>query len=253
METGSWFYALVFGLVAGLLLLSRAPFLLVVAAMLVLVLVRVHADRRIIVGITLLIGLTVVMTPWIVRNWFAYGEIVPFTTEGGKIAFQGTYLPGDDVEFDTIRLLEEVRLLEAAEKGLAEIETYRYWRSLAIRQTLADPLGQVILLVRKFIRFWVYLPQHSWTPAAKTGIVAAICLPLMAVACWFDRKKLLVQLAAVCVIGLWMFHGLVHSELRYNFPVLPLAFLLATLGAMHLLRRGSAFRHLFARNPKSTP
>jgi hypothetical protein len=35
--------------------------------------------------------------------------------------------------------------------------------------------------------------------------------------------------------GLWLFHALVHSELRYNFPVLPFAFVLAASGAEYLL------------------
>jgi hypothetical protein len=37
--------------------------------------------------------------------------------------------------------------------------------------------------------------------------------------------------AAAWVGGLWMFHAIVHSELRYNFPVLPFAFFLACCGA----------------------
>ena len=48
------------------------------------------------------------------------------------------------------------------------------------------------------------------------------------------------------VVGLWAFHSLVHAELRYNFPVLPMMLMLAVLGVQACWKLLPA-----ARRPKS--
>jgi hypothetical protein len=229
--------ALLTGGVAGSLLLARPPFLLPVCA--TPLLLWSHSSWR---GnrawrpFWFILGLAVIFTPWTVRNYLAYRELIPFTTEGGKILFQGTYLPGDSVTIDEIRQLPEFAKLESAE-GQNAIDQYRYWRTLAIQQICEHPLAQLRLCVRKAVRFWTYLPRHSWMPSWKTALVAAIALPLALMGVLLRRRLFLCQLCAVWITGLWVLHALVHAELRYNFPVLPLVFLLAILGFQQLCRR----------------
>jgi hypothetical protein len=164
-----------------------------------------------------------------VRNYLVTGEFIPFTTEGGKILFQGVFLAGDDVQMSELRKNAEFAALEAASPAGSPVEDYRYWRRLAAEQMKADPVGQVRLCVRKAIRFWTYLPAHEWRPSLKTGLAAAVVLPLALVGVVRGWRHPLVRLSALWVGGLWAFHALVHAELRYNFPVLPMAFLLSLL------------------------
>lgn len=225
------------GAVAGVLLLARAPFFFAVAA--VPALLWYHTpwgQRRAARAGAFVLGLLVAFVPWGARNYLAYHELIPFTTEGGKILFQGTYLRGDSVTINEIRQIPEYAALEKNE-GAGAVEQYRYWRALALEQVRRDPLGQLRLCVRKALRFWVYLPQHSWVPTWKTALVAAFCLPLALAGSVLGRRSFLVQVCALWVGGLWAFHALVHAELRYNYPVLPLAFLLALLGARGLFAR----------------
>jgi hypothetical protein len=179
----------------------------------------------------------VTFAPWPIRNLIVHDALIPFTTEGGKILFQGVWLPGDDAMFADLRRMPEWNRLEAAEKGLSAPEQYRYWQSMAKAQVRIDPLGQVRLIVRKAVRFWMYLPQFSWVPGWKTAAAAALVLPLAIVGLIAGRGSLLVMVCAAWVGGLWLFHALVHSELRYNLPVLPMAFLLAAIGATSLWSR----------------
>jgi hypothetical protein len=222
------------GALSAILLLARAPYAFSVALLALLLWRELGANRR--VGM-LLFGLAfgVVFAPWVVRNFLCHQAFIPFTTEGGKILFQGVYLPGDDSLISYLRKIEEFNTLERAEKGLTAPEQYRYWQAHAMERIRDNPLGQLRLCVRKFLRFWVYLPEHSWLPSWKTGLVAAVCLPLSFLGL-VASPSLLTRLCAAMVGGLWLFHGLVHAELRYNFPVLPLLFILSALGASRLLQ-----------------
>ena len=113
---------------------------------------------------------------------------------------------------------------------------------MALTQVREHPVEQLRLCLRKAMRFWVYLPGQSWIPTWKTGIVAVFCLTLAAVAVWRGRREPLIQLCLLWVGGLWLFHTLIHAELRYNFPVLPMLFLLTWRGAMSLLPARSSSR-----------
>jgi hypothetical protein len=221
--------AFALGVTGGALILARAPFLLVVAG-LPLVLWRNLGDRRLPLLALYGAGLVLTFSPWPIRNYLAEGEVIPFTTEGGKILFQGTYLPGDDVGMGQLRQLSAYREIEAGEEGKSHVQQYRFWQALAFAQIRADPVAQFGLCARKAVRFWIYLPAHSWVPAWKTAVVAALALPLAAVGAWRGRRRPLTQLCLLWVCALWLFHALVHSELRYNFPVLPMLFLLALVG-----------------------
>jgi hypothetical protein len=228
--------ALACGAVAGLLLLARAPFLPVVAGLGLFLWLRL-GDRRWSAALLYGLGVLAVYAPWPVRNRFVEGEWIPFTTEGGKILFQGAYLPGDDQVMHELRRLSEFAELEQGEEGLTPVEQYHYWRALADAEIRGNPAGQARLCVRKAIRFWVYLPSGSWLPNWKTGLAAAVFLPLGVIGLILRRREALVQLCALWVGGLWMFHSLVHAELRYNFPVLPMMLMLAVLGGQVLWGR----------------
>jgi hypothetical protein len=226
--------ALGMGILGGFLVLARAPFLLVVVGLPVVLLFHLGPQR---VRFILLyaFGFLATFAPWPIRNLAVEGELIPFTTEGGKILFQGTYLPGDDMGWSTLQQDARFRQIEAGELDKNPIEQYHYWKELATDQIRQDPVGQLQLCVRKALRFWIYLPQHSWLPNWKTTLVALFALPLGVLGLVRGRGSLLVQLCGLWVGGLWLFHAVIHAELRYNFPVLPMLFLLAFIGLIGLM------------------
>lgn len=222
------------GAAAAALLLAKAAFLLAVG-LLVFFLVLQFPGRRLAVLGYFGLGFALVYAPWPVGNYLIYGEFVPFTVEGGKVVFEGSYVPGDDMPMNDLRKIPEFVELEKDEAGKSFFEKDRYWRQLAMKQIKDDPASQITLVARKILRFWVYLPQHSWLPTWKSFAVAVMVVPLAVVGFWVNRRAPLAQLCALWVGGLWCFHGLLRSELRYNFPILPLAMLLALAGALWLL------------------
>jgi hypothetical protein len=226
--------AIAVGVAAGALLLAKAAFVLAVALLLIFLVLHFPGRRIAALGFFSL-GFAVVLIPWPMRNYIVYREVVPFTVEGGKVLFEGSYVPGDDLSMNELRKLPDFIALEKEEAGKNPFQKDRYWRQLAIQQIKNDPGGQLRLVVRKMLRFWVYLPQHSWVPTWKTTLAAAVFLPLAAIGFWVNRRPPLAQLCALWVIGLWIFHGLLRAELRYHFPIFPFAMLLAVAGAWYLV------------------
>ena len=184
-----------------------------------------------------IVSLLVVILPWTFRNLVVYGELIPFTIDGSFILFQGTYIKGDSDIINNVRKISEFAEIEQRAKEKSVIEQHHYWQALAIEQIRRDPLGQLRLCVRKALRFWTYLPQHSWAPSPKTAVVAVICLPLACFGFMCRRRCPLIQLCALWVSGLWLFHAIIHAELRYNFPILPMMFTLVIVGSYQLLLR----------------
>jgi hypothetical protein len=230
------------GVACGALVLARAPFVLVVLG-LPLILWRPLAGMRFRALALYGVGFLVAFAPWPIRNLLVEREFIPFTTEGGKVLFQGTYLPGDDIGMRELRALPSFQEIEAHEEGMSAVEQYHYWRELALTQIKAAPLAQARLVVRKAIRFWMYLPAHSWVPGWKTAVAALLALPLAAIGSWKGRHRPLIQLCVLWVGSLWSFHTLIHSELRYNFLVLPMLFLLAGMGLQYVISRANAAQH----------
>jgi hypothetical protein len=230
------------GILAGLLVLARPPFLVVVTGLPVVLWFHL-GTRRGRFALLYAAGFLVAFVPWPVRNLVVEGELLLFTTEGGKILFQGTYLAGDDIGMGTLREDPQFREIESGEVGKSAIEQYRYWKELATAQVRKEPIGQLRLCCRKALRFWIYFPQHSWLPSWKTGLVALLSLPLAIFGSLRGRGRLLAQLCGLWVGGLWLFHTIIHSELRYNFPVLPMMFVLAITGLQALLTNSRAQQH----------
>jgi hypothetical protein len=232
-------WALIAGALAGLLLLSRPPFLGLVLVSAVFL--HLHTRRRVRgIAAAFLLSVLVVWAPWPIRNAVAERAFVPFTTEGGKIAFQGFWVDGDDAIMDDLRRMPAYQALELAGGRLPPIEEYKYWQKLAFEELRRDPFGQVRLTVKKALRFWMYVPAGHWLPTWKTAVFACAMLPLAGVALWRRRDQFIVQLAALPVVGLWSVHLVLHTELRYNYPVLPYALVLAAMGAATFTGRGSA-------------
>jgi hypothetical protein len=215
------------GAAAGVLMLSRPTFALVIAGVCILIW-RSRAGLR--GAVLFAAAFLVVYAGWPVRNFVVYRTFIPSTTEGPMVLFQGGYAPADGLGMPDMLRIPEYRAYYDHIEALPDVERYRAWKAAAVRQILADPKVQLWLLPRKFLRFWIYLSPQHWRPSWKTTLVAAISLPLAVVAGIRRRRDLLVQLCVIWVLGLWVLHGIIYAELRYNFPVLPMLFLLAAIG-----------------------
>jgi hypothetical protein len=216
------------GFVAGLLILSRPPMLLALG---VLTLFLTFSRRGSVKsGAAFVLVLALVYLPWPIHNMAVHGVLIPFTGDGGQALFEGTWIPGDARTMGELRKMPEFRAIEEKMQALPPVPRYREWQRMASAQIAAEPAAQARLVVRKAMRFWVFLDPYGWRPSMKTAAAAIVLLPLAIVGAWRARRTLVGQLATMMILAVWAFHALVYSELRYNYSVLTLTIVLAGIG-----------------------
>jgi hypothetical protein len=186
-------------------------------------------------GATFAVVLALVYLPWPIRNLTAHGGLIPFTGDGGQALFEGTWIPGDARTMGELRKMPEFRAIEEKMQVLPPVARYREWQRMASAQIAAAPFAQARLVVRKGLRFWVFLDPYGWRPSMKTAAAAIVLLPFAIVGAWRARRTLVGQLASIMILAVWAFHALVYSELRYNYSVLTLTIVLAGIGFASLV------------------
>jgi hypothetical protein len=228
-------WAAVAGLVAGLLILSRPPMLLALGVITLFLAFSRRGSLKL--GAAFALVLAVVYLPWPIRNMAVHGVLIPFTGDGGQALFEGTWIPGDARTMGELRKMPEFRAIEERMQVLPPVARYREWQRLASAQIAAEPAGQARLVVRKAMRFWVFLDAYGWRPSMKTAGAAIVLLPLALIGGWRARRTLVGQIAVIMILAVWAFHALVYSELRYNYSVLTLTIVLAGIGAAAVVNR----------------
>jgi 4-amino-4-deoxy-L-arabinose transferase-like glycosyltransferase len=112
---------LVPGLLFGLTAMFRPEYLLVGAAFVVLVLIRVGRQRTgsgghlnwtggLSAAAVLLVALALPILPWTIRNVVVLDRVVPISTGGGKALYVGTFLPADG-EYQRVKAILVKRYL----------------------------------------------------------------------------------------------------------------------------------------------
>ena len=131
LQSGKYRHAFVAGLLCGLTTLVRSEALLLpLAWMIYLALRRQPLEVLARVGLTLVAAVALALSPWIVRNYLAFGRFVPATSNGGILLLAAFDEYTDDPERHSevfSRLAEEARAT-----NLDEFET----SSLAARKAV---------------------------------------------------------------------------------------------------------------------
>jgi 4-amino-4-deoxy-L-arabinose transferase-like glycosyltransferase len=127
-----------------------------------------------------------VLSPWWVRNYRAFGEFVPFTTDGGRIFYKNynpyalqmmlhgimhdaTPEPGEGVQTP----FGGIGKVGCGFLGMSEPDNDRYWYGKAAAWTRENPEQVPVLLGTKFLYLW-----RPWlnTPRGAVGDTGSIIL-----------------------------------------------------------------------------
>jgi 4-amino-4-deoxy-L-arabinose transferase-like glycosyltransferase len=230
--SGSTGAAAAAGLLWGLAILTRETILyltLVAAVWLAWRAGRSGGERR---AAAFLLCATLVVVPWTVRNWMAFGAFVPVSTAGGLALFQGNARLGR----------EEV--YERYEAVHGRVEQYRFarregWRAIAERQ----PLWAFEKLREQMPRFWeadslalIHIKRGAYgavPPAIAVAAAVVVLAPYLVVLAGFvvgaallslDRRRVLLL---GFLLGYNALHIVTHGFARYRLPVMPVVFVFA--------------------------
>ena len=261
-QTRNLVYATLTGLVLGLMALCKSTGLLLPVCLWAVT--RGARERWGLVGLRttaiLFLGMTAVLSPWIVRNYLLIGRFVPTSTIGGTVAYDGFYMashPGSGREFSELVHLckqEQYRIL-SAEGIQTHFKRYPFWffssedeyrwDRLMYRAVMEGfweaPHTLLRFLMNNVVGFWFV--GRVWT---TTLLNFVLHLPLLIAGAsgmrrsWREgRDGAWILLAIIVYFNL--FYALTLGMARYAVPVMPFVMILAAKALMDLrFRTGAA-------------
>lgn len=223
------------GLWGGLCVLCRSV-LGGYPALLFLVLWRAQGLKRAFLFCALLgVGWLAPSLAWTARNYFVYGKVVPAATLMGWNLYEGFTLDREVVRRHPAEMGAEVQAL-----GLTDpIAVGDHFAKKTFALVRADPLGAVKIVIGKAFLFWRPFPYdpHVWWQRGALGVYFTV---VFALALWGARGTFNPGSAWGAVWALIVYLTMVHSvfftSLRYRLPLEPFLALLASAGAVALIK-----------------
>ena len=185
----------------------------------------------------LVVGVVVSLSPWVGRNYFVAGHLVPTTLWVGPSLYDGLH-PGATGDSD-MDFFEQDQLMAT----MSEYEMDREYRRRATAFAWENPVRTMWLAVEKQRRYWSLVPNAAQfrRDVKLLAIVLLTTLVLFIFAvrgAWQARRDVsLLALTAGSIVLFAGLHLLFVGSLRYRLPAeYPLA-VLAALGIRPLLMR----------------
>jgi 4-amino-4-deoxy-L-arabinose transferase-like glycosyltransferase len=174
-----------------------------------------------------LVVVVLIMTPWVVRNFYVFHQFVPFTSNQGLELWYGNNPLANGGIYKGPP--PSVAGLDLAQ--LNEFQRNQALGNEAIDYMLQHPVRTIELRIRSLYYFWFGTWQFSRFPAMVTRLwfwvnASLICLSLagLALLTWKERGKSLLLL--LLVIGLLLPYLVIHSgDDRYRAGLNPLLML----------------------------
>ncbi|TVS10019.1 MAG: hypothetical protein EA424_26060 [Planctomycetaceae bacterium] len=180
------------GLTAGAATLMRPSWLLFTPLALMVACLDSHQRRRALrIGVWMLLGLTLAMSPWWIRNAWVTGHFVPTTLQVGESLYDGwnpQATGASDMQFVEEfrqRLRQEDAAPGVAERGFDRSFEQRLdqrMRDAAWRWAAAHPMDAVRLAGVKFLRIWNVWPNEPSLANWRFGLLVLVgYVPLLVV------------------------------------------------------------------------
>lgn len=193
-------------------------------------------DRRKVMatGGAILIAVTLMISPWIMRNYAVFGRLTLIKSGFGNELFIGnnSHSVGDSHDIDTVLLyLDEIL-------SPAELELYRDSNEAirsdilfgkAVDYIVAHPLRFVRLTLTRVLHYWA-LPNPASSVLDKVSVLCYfIILVLAAIGlAWSDLGRSRVRLALLFLLSLPLpFYFTTVAHFRYRFPIEPILMVFA--------------------------
>lgn len=207
----------------------------------------------------LLITSSLVIAPWIVRNYLKYDAIYPLATSNA-ILWQGSpeyYHLVRDRGFSYLDVWNKV-IYGPGNEGHdpGSIEGDRYWTRRALRSIIAEPWTYARFCLEKAVTFWIGDPNADWGNTyvfnyhalrelelsrwVTAQYMVARVFPLFVLASLFllrpDWPRLLPILSILGYCTL--LHALTHAEARLSEPLHPLLMVIASAAVLRAMPLG---------------
>jgi len=225
------FYGLVPGIVAGLAGLCRPTMELFFPFCLLFVLCGRQAPRIKFKKVMFAsIGFIFVLSGWVIRNYIVLDKFIPGTTMGGAVFWEGNnpYSQGGPCRY----FPEGVWQIEESKRDAV-------FYHLTFDCIKNNPQRFILLLGKKFLRFWNVVPNASEYSGRLYSIISVLSFGLMIPFFIFGifvpvRNCKTVFLISI-IVFFTIFHMIFLASIRYRIAIEPFVILFASGGFLWLI------------------
>lgn len=259
-------YAILFGVLTGLAILTRMDLVAILAPFLVWMALPPRPLRVIIPRLVLVASLAVLMiAPWLIRNYLVHGRPIFITTTAWEQLWMGNYenTSGSPVPIGGgWRIDFASPFIKAKVVTGTELEQYDAFRDEALRLIAADPAAFMVRAAKKFFYFWWFTPIYGdfytnipiWMRESYKGLYAILfALALLggaAVIRGGDKRQIFRMLSVLAVIlTVVLIHSVYYVEGRHRVLVMPLVLMFSAFGLDRIL----SMLKLRSKNPLAIP
>ena len=214
-------------------------------------LVRRHRPRRrraVICAAALGVASLLVVTPWILRNYWKYGAFYPLATSNA-ILWQGSpeyFHLLRDQGYTYLDVWNKVIYGPAGEgHDPGSVEGDRYWTRRALRSIAAEPLVYIRYCAEKAVTYWIGDPAADWNDTyvfnyralrqygfsrwSTVQLMMWRAFPLIVFACLLAMPELRRRVPGILGVLAYctLLHTITHAEVRLSEPLHPLLLVVA--------------------------
>lgn len=209
----------------------RPSWLLVLPIVVVLMLAgaKGHRARALERAVIVMLGFTVMLVPWVYRNYQVTGHFVPTTLWAGPSLYDGLnpQATGDS----NMTFFERDQVMQR----MSEYEMNQYYTRKSVDYARQHPGHVIQLMGAKLLRYWKPWPNapqfRSWWMMAAVSVVFLPVLLLAAYGAWISRQQVFLLLIT---LGPILYFSLIHlvfvSSLRYRLPAEYSLYILSAVG-----------------------
>jgi 4-amino-4-deoxy-L-arabinose transferase-like glycosyltransferase len=187
-------------------------------------------------ALVLLVGFSLLIAPWCVRNYYAHGRFVFISSKSGSELWKSTnpYATG----INSLDAFEDKRIF-FLDDSVSEADADRIYKAAALKFIRENPGRFVELAGIKFVQFWkVWSPRVTLLPNLVTLFCFGPVLVLFLVGIFkFGLRRGPELLPLMVIMGFTVLHMVFTSMVRYRLPIEPLCLILALEVAVPLVER----------------
>jgi len=221
------------GILLGLSALCRPVGLQVALALIfVWLLLAPKSSRRWPVLGILLVSMSLILSPWIIRNYLVFHKFVPVSSASGAVLYLGNNPKATILANDMPDPLFP--------PGMDEIESSYYLQKLALKYIIENPGRFFVLALKRLYYYWS--PEFPTYSIKHKVFNCLLYLPLYLAALWGlfslrQWRQVLLFLAIFGVFTLVHMITIVDWDQRYRLPLQPFLAVLAGAGVAQVIRR----------------
>lgn len=198
----------------------------------------------------ILVGMTVIIGPWTMRNFIKFHKFIPVTKGGGQVIYASNYIPegekwraGGEIVDRVYKEIRDDNQTSHTKKALGYIVYLMKNR----------PLSYLDMLAKKFHELWLHPSgskqiQNKYlrsTYLAIHYILLLFCFLGIGVSIKYKNKKIL-PLLLILVYVTFLFVFILFPLARYFLPFLPYVFIFSVQGFLRLLNVLPGYRKIFS-------